>query len=67
MINYGINVIEKEFVEERFAVIDNNIVWHGSTNLLGKEDVEDNLIRVKDERAASELLEIVFGYLNKSE
>ena len=67
MKNYGINVIEKEYVEERFAVIDNNIVWHGSTNLLGKEDVEDNLIRVKDERAASELLEIVFGYLNKSE
>ena len=32
------------------------IVWHGGMNLLGKEDAWDNLIRVKDAKAASELL-----------
>lgn len=31
-------------------------VWHGGMNLLGKEDVWDNLIRVKDRKAAAELL-----------
>lgn len=28
------------------AVIDDYLVWHGGMNLLGKEDVWDNLIRV---------------------
>lgn len=29
---------------EHYAVIDNEIVWYGSVNLLSKEDAEDNLI-----------------------
>ena len=33
-----------------------SFVWHGGMNLLGKEDAWDNLIRVKDAKAASELL-----------
>lgn len=55
--------IRVKFVEEQvehFAVIDQILVWHGGMNLLGKEDVWDNLIRVKDTKAASELLELVF-------
>lgn len=46
---------------EHFAVIDGSLVWHGGMNLLGKEDAWDNLIRVKDGKAATELLEIAFG------
>ena len=46
---------------EHFAVIDGSLVWHGGMNLLGKEDARDNLIRVKDRKAASELLEMSFG------
>lgn len=44
---------------EHFAVIDQLLVWHGGMNLLGKEDVWDNLIRVKDRKAAFELLEML--------
>ena len=43
---------------EHYAVIDNMIVWHGGINLLGKADAWDNLIRVGNEQAASELLEM---------
>ena len=43
-----------------FAVIDQNLVWHGM-NLLGIEDARDNLIRVKDKKAADELLEIALS------
>lgn len=46
---------------EHFAVIDGLLVWHGGMNLLGKEDAWDNLIRVKDKKAATELLEMAFG------
>ena len=41
-------------------MIDGSLVWHGGMNLLGKEDSWDNLIRVKDRKVASELLEMAF-------
>ena len=54
--NVGINVKTVKNNEEHYAVIDGLLVWHGGMNLLGKEDAWDNLIRVKDSKAASELL-----------
>ena len=57
----GINVVIKEDVEEQFAVIDDELVWHGGMNLLGKEDAWDNLIRIKNHQVAAELLEIAFA------
>lgn len=56
MSNVGINVKTVRNNEEHYAVIDELLVWHGGMNLLGKEDAWDNLIRVKDSKAASELL-----------
>lgn len=46
---------------EHYAVIDNEIVWYGSVNLLSKEDDEDNLMRVCSKDIAAELLEMTFG------
>lgn len=60
MKEVGIRVEISEQETEHFAVIDNSLVWHGGMNLLGKEDVWDNLIRVKDEKAAAELLTMAF-------
>ena len=40
----GIYVEQKEDFCEHYAVIDNEIVWYGSMNLLGKENAEDNLM-----------------------
>ncbi len=54
----GILVITKEEVEEHFAVIDDELVWHGGMNLLGKEDAWDNLMRIRSAQIAAELLEI---------
>lgn len=53
--------VEKEEIDEHFAVIDNQIVWHGGMNLLGKKDVWDNLMRIKNVEVAAELLEISLG------
>lgn len=54
----GIQVIELDDTM-CFALIDQNIVWHGGMNLLGKVDVWDNLLRVKDDKIAYELMEIM--------
>ena len=54
----GIQVVIKDEVDEHFAVIDEELVWHGGMNLLGKEDVWDNLIRIKSAVVAEELMEL---------
>lgn len=61
MEQIGINIITKTEVEERFAVIDDELVWHGGMNLLGKVDVWDNLMRIKNQEVAAELLEMLIG------
>ncbi len=50
---------------QRYTIIDHHIVWYGSMNFLGKEDIEDNLMRVFDETIARELLELTFGKNNQ--
>jgi superfamily II DNA or RNA helicase len=57
----GINIGYTDNVNEHYAVIDRSLVWHGGMNLLGKADVWDNLIRVKDIQASAELMEISFS------
>ena len=61
MRQVGINVVIKQEVEERFAIIDDELVWHGGMNLLGKVDVWDNLMRIKNHQVAAELMEIALG------
>lgn len=60
MQDVGIRVEISEEEIEHFAVIDHSLAWHGGMNLLGKEDAWDNLIRVRDEKAAAELLAMAF-------
>lgn len=62
MQQVGVNVVTKTEVEERFAVIDDELVWHGGLNLLGKADVWDNLMRIKNHHVVEELLEIVLNF-----
>ena len=57
----GISVSLTDSESEHYAVIDKKLVWHGGMNLLGKEDVWDNLIRVESVKAAAELLEMTKG------
>ncbi len=54
----GIHVIIRDEVAEHFAILDDDLVWHGGMNLLGEEDAWDNLMRIKSAKVAAELLEI---------
>ena len=54
----GFYVVLSENIQDRFAIIDGDIVWYGSLDFLGKEDAEDNLMRVESREAAEELLAI---------
>lgn len=57
----GIIVETVEDACQHYAVIDNKIVWYGSMNLLSKEEVDDNIMRIESEEVAAEILEITFG------
>ena len=56
---FEINLVDENC--EHYAIIDKEIVWYGSVNLLSKEDAEDNLMRVSSKEIAAELLELTFG------
>ena len=44
----------------RFAVIDQEVVWYGNINLLAKDKVDDSIMRVRSKGIAGELMEITF-------
>ena len=57
----GFHILTVEDNCEHYAVIDREVVWYGSMNLLSKEDADDNLMRICDKTVAAELLEMTFG------
>ena len=54
----GVRVVLQQHCYERYAVIDNSLVWYGSMNLLSNEKEDDNLMRLVSPAIAEELLEI---------
>ena len=41
---------------EHYYIIDHRVVWYGSMNFLGKEDAEDNLMYIVDEKLQTNCL-----------
>lgn len=58
----GIYVIAGTDIHEHFAIIDKEILWYGSMNMLSREKEDDNLIRIESKEIAEELLEATFCY-----
>lgn len=61
MKKVGIQVQVLSTMHEHYAIIDKEIVWYGSMNLLSREKAEDNLMRVVSQEIAQELMEKDFG------
>ena len=57
----GIKVRQEPIMHEHYAIIDEEIVWYGSMNLLSGEKEDDNLMRVVSKEIAQEIMEIAFG------
>ena len=52
----GVNVIFKSNIHQKFAVVDQRIVWYGSINLLSYGSAEESMMRIENFNIASELL-----------
>ena len=59
----GIRVKTQNHCHERYAVIDQSLVWYGSMNLLSKSKEDDSLMRIVSPEIAAELLEQGMGKL----
>jgi phosphatidylserine/phosphatidylglycerophosphate/cardiolipin synthase-like enzyme len=53
----GIVVKTKANIHQKFAIIDQRIIWYGSINLLGYGKSEESIMRIESIDIANELLE----------
>jgi hypothetical protein len=56
---FVLSLAESPEFHEHFAVIDRQIVWYGSANLLSRPREEDDMIRLLDSEVAEMLLTTV--------
>jgi len=52
----GIRLVYKPNIHQKFAVIDQKIVWYGSINLLSYGSAEESMMRIESNKIAYELI-----------
>ena len=52
----GIVVVFKSNIHQKFAVVDQKIVWYGSINLLSFGSAEESIMRLESSNIANELI-----------
>ena len=57
----GVRLLFKANIHQKFAVIDQKIVWYGSINLLSYGSAQESLMRLESPNIAQELLKVVLG------
>ena len=56
LIAAGVQVVFKSNIHQKFAIIDQKIVWYGSINLLSFGRAEESIMRLENPSVADELL-----------
>jgi len=59
LTKYSVAVKTKDRIHQKFAVIDQRIVWYGSINLLSFGSSEESIMRIEHTDIAGELLDIL--------
>ena len=52
----GIVIVFKSNIHQKFAVMDQKIVWYGSVNLLSFGNAEESIMRLESSNVANELI-----------
>jgi len=56
MESTGLQIVSKSGIHQKFAIINQSIVWYGSINLLGYGSSEETMMRLESADIARELL-----------
>ncbi len=62
----GIHLVFKPNIHQKFAVIDQKIVWYGSINLLSYGSAEESMMRIESNKIAFELMESIGKHSSES-
>ena len=54
--NEGISVVFKSNIHQKFAIMDQKIVWYGSINLLSYGNAQESIMRIESPNIANELI-----------
>jgi len=57
--NEGVNLLFKSNIHQKFAVLDERIVWYGSINLLSFGNAEESIMRLESSNIANELMKSI--------
>jgi superfamily II DNA or RNA helicase len=55
----GINIIYKSNIHQKFAIMDQKIVWYGSINLLSYGSAQESIMRIEGSNIANELIKSI--------
>lgn len=54
----GVRLVFRSNIHQKFALIDQRIIWYGSINLLSYGDAEESIMRLESPAIANELMKI---------
>ena len=55
----GINIVFKPNIHQKFAIMDQKIVWYGSINLLSYGSSQESIMRIESSNIANELIKSI--------
>lgn len=56
LTDHGVRVIFKSNIHQKFAIMDQKIVWYGSINLLSYGTAQESIMRIESANIANELM-----------
>ena len=56
LTNNGVHVIFKPDIHQKFAIMDQKMVWYGSINLLSYGSAQESIMRIESSNIANELI-----------
>ena len=57
--NNGISIVFKSNIHQKFAIMDQKIVWYGSINLLSYGSAQESIMRIESSNIANELMKTI--------
>ena len=59
LIDNGVSVVLKTNIHQKFAIIDQKVVWYGSINLLSYGSARESIMRIESPNIANELMKSI--------
>jgi phosphatidylserine/phosphatidylglycerophosphate/cardiolipin synthase-like enzyme len=57
--SHDISIVFKSNIHQKFAIIDEKIVWYGSINLLSYGNAQESIMRIESSNIANELIKSI--------